>query len=237
MNRKMKNELPHVTLPGRLYCKQARWWWKVQLPGEKSPRSRALKPEGSRRATTDRQLADEIAFTLWQEAVRAEARAVARAEEAVRMQRLRQHFREKIKALQDVIESAEVRAEAVTTERAKLEVQLNSMRTELTQMASCGCCGHSVPESELRAIDSGQRLCQDCLTDLHGAAQRQSSQPQKAEDEPQRIRHATPGTAGRDSCRHPSSVRCSRSSAGREDLLSRRNIHGADVLYTEAGSR
>lgn len=237
MNCRITNELPHVTLPGRLYRKRARWWWKVQLPGEKSPRSRALKPEGSRRATTDRQLADEIAFTLWQEAVRAEARATARAEEAVRMQRLRQHFRKKIKALQDVIRNAEASAEAETAERARLAAKLNSMRNPSTRTASCECCGHSVPESALRAIDSGQRLCRECLADLRRAAQRQSSQQQKAQDEPQRIRPTTPGTAGRDSCRDPSSIRYSTSSVGREDLLSRRTIHDADVLHTKAGSR
>jgi len=208
MNRKTANESPHAKLPGRLYRKQARWWWNVQLPGDKSSRSRALKPQGARCATTDRQLAEEIAFHLWQEAVRAEARAAARTEQVMRMQRLRLHFREKLKALRDVIASAEARAEAETAERLTLEVKLNSLRNQLTQMSPCESCGRSVPQSELQLIDSGQRLCRSCLDDLRRATQRQPSQVQRAED-------GTQGTG----------------------LPDRRDIHGSDVLYAQTGSR
>lgn len=208
MNRKTTNESPHATLPGRLYRKQARWWWNVQLPGEKSSRSRALKPQGARCATTDRQLAEEIAFHVWQEAVRTEARAAARAEQTLRVQRLRLHFRRKLKTLRDVIATAEARAEAETAQRLKLEVRLNSLRNELTQMAPCDCCGRNVPQSELQPIDSGQRLCRCCLDGLHQAAQRPSSQAQKTEDE----------TRG-------------------ADLPARRDNHDSDVLYAETGSR
>jgi len=42
-----------VTLPGSLYQKNGRWWWKANLPGEDKPKARALKPAGSRCATTD----------------------------------------------------------------------------------------------------------------------------------------------------------------------------------------
>ncbi len=206
MNRKATNNCPQAKLPGRLYRKQSRWWWTVQLPGEKSSRSRAMKPEGSRCATTDRQLAEEIAFHLWQEAVRAEAEALARAEQVVRMQRLRLYFREKLKTLRDVIARAEARAEAETAERQKLEVKLNSLQNRLTQMASCECCGRSVPESELQPIDSGQRLCRCCLDGLRQATQRPPAQAQRMENRPQ-------GT----------------------DLPARRDIDDSDVLYAETG--
>jgi hypothetical protein len=231
------NESPRATLPGRLYRKRGRWWWKVQLPGEKSTRGRALKPQGSKRATTDRQLADEIVLTLWQEAIQAQAEALVRAEQTVRIQRLRRHFRQKIKALQDVIESAEARAEAETAERAKLEVKLNGLWNQLTQTTSCDCCGRSVPQSELLLIDSGQRLCPGCLADLRRAAQRQASQQPKTPNAAQNSGDADPGTLGRSSSRDLSSIACSASFAGREDSLSRRNIHGSDVLYAKAGSR
>jgi len=210
MNRKTANESPHVKLPGRLYRKQARWWWNVQLPGEKSSRNRALKPERSRCATADRQVAEEIAFHLWQEAVRTQAKAAARAERAARMQGLRLHFQEKLKALRDLIASAEARAEAQAAERLKLEVKLNSLRNQLTQMASCECCGRSVPQSELQPIDSGQRLCRSCLDDLRRAMQRQPPQTRKAED-------GTPGA----------------NPPNRRDIYG----YGSDVLYAEAGSR
>jgi hypothetical protein len=178
------------------------------LPGEKSPRSRALKPHGARCATTERRLAEEIALGLWQDAVRAEARAAARAEQANRVQRLRLRFREKLKTLRDVIAGAEARAEAETAERLRLEVQLNSLRNQLTQVTSCECCGRSIPQSELQLIDSGQRLCRGCLDDLRQATQHQPSRGQTAED-------GTPGI----------------------DRPDRRDVHGSDVLYPETGGR
>ncbi len=206
MNRKATNNCPHATLPGRLYRKQSRWWWSVQLPGDKASRSRALKPEGSRCATTDRQLAEEIALHVWQEAVRAEAKADASTEQAVRMQRLRLHFREKLKTLRDVIARVEARAEAEAAERLKLEVTLNSLRNQLTQMAPCECCGRSVPESELQPIDSGQPLCRDCLDGLRQAARRQPSDAQRTENRTQGA-----------------------------DLPARRDTDDPDVLYPETG--
>jgi hypothetical protein len=235
MNRKMANESPLIRLPGRLYRKQAGWWWNVQLPGEKSPRDRALRPEGARRATTDRRLAEEIAFHLWQQAVRVEAIAEARAQEAARMPPLRAHFREKVKALRDVIASAEARAEAETAERAKLEVKLNSLRNQLSQMAPCECCGRSVPQSELQPIDSGQSLCRSCTDNLHRAAQRQSFQERRADNGRNNTEDRRPIPTARDSRREPSSVLRSASSNEFQDLLTGRNTHGSDVLYTEAG--
>lgn len=77
-----------VTLPGSLYQKNGRWWWKVDLPGEDKPTARALKPAGSRCATTDYQEAEELAREMWRLAIEAEAKAritvkvQARAEKA-----------------------------------------------------------------------------------------------------------------------------------------------------------
>ena len=78
-----------VTLPGSLYQKNGRWWWKVDLPGEDKPKARALKPNGSRCATTDYQEAEEVAREMWGLAVEAEAqaginaKAQAKAEKAI----------------------------------------------------------------------------------------------------------------------------------------------------------
>jgi len=237
MNHKVENESPQVRLPGRLYRKQAHWWWNVQLPGEKSARHHALKPEGSRRATTDRQLAEEIAFHLWREAVQAEAKAAAMTEHAAQVQRLRMHFREKMKALRDVIARAEARAEAETAERAKLEVKLNSLRNQLTQMAPCDCCGRSIPQSELQPIDSGQRLCRSCMDDLRRATRRQLLQDRKPEHGMGKTEHREPEVASKDSRHVPSSVLSSGSSTEYDDLLNGRNTHGSDVLHAEAGRR
>ena len=38
-------------LPGSIYKNGTRYWWKVKLPGEKTPKSRPLKPFGSSMAT------------------------------------------------------------------------------------------------------------------------------------------------------------------------------------------
>lgn len=208
MNRTTIDESPHARLPGRLCCRQGRWWWNVQLPGEKASRSRALKPEGSRSATADRQIAEDVAFQLWQEAMRAEAKAAARAEQAAQMQRLRVYFQDRLKALRDGIARAEARAESQTAERLKLEARLNGLRSQLTQMAPCECCGRRVPRSDLQPIDSSQRLCRSCLDDLRRAEQRQPPRTPKAQDETRQ--------------------------AGLPD---RRDVHGPDVLYAQAGRR
>lgn len=226
--RQAANESPPVTLPGRFYRKRARWWWKVQLPGEKSPRDRALKPEGSARATTDPQIAGRIALTLWENAVRTETRATVLAEQAAQMQQLKQDFREKTRALNDVIARAEARAEAETARRAGMQVELNGLRNQLTQMVTCDGCGRSVPESKSQEIDSGQRLCLDCMAALYGATK-----------PPQRAGHgeAGPQTAGQDPSRSLPPVPCAASSANGEDVFTRREIHEFDVLYAQAGRR
>ena len=71
----MAKVLTSVTLPGSLYQKNGRWWWKVRLPGETKTRARALKPEGSRYATTDRQEAEEVAREMWRLAIETEMEA------------------------------------------------------------------------------------------------------------------------------------------------------------------
>ncbi|MBN1509291.1 MAG: hypothetical protein JW955_20770 [Sedimentisphaerales bacterium] len=237
MNSKMINESPQARLPGRVYRKRGRWWWEVQLPGEQSPRSRALTPDGPRSATTDRQRVDEIAFRLWEEALRAQTRALVMAEQAARIQQLRLQFREKARALRDVIARAEARAEAETAERARLEVKLNGLRNQLTQMVSCGCCGRSVPESELQPIDSGQRLCRTCMNDLHRVTQRQRLHERTTQRMTRRVADTRLPQASGDPWRGLSSMPRSVSPGDFDDVLDRRDIDGADVLYAKAGSR
>jgi hypothetical protein len=171
----MANESPQVKLPGRIFRKGSRWWWNVQLPGEGGPRSRALKPEGSRLGTTDRRSAAQIALTMWQDAIRAENAAKIKAQEAAKALRLKTQFYEKKKALTKQLEDAEARAKAEATARAKLEAELDSLRNQVPRTAACECCGQRVPERDLRRIDSGQRLCRTCLDALHREAQRQEA--------------------------------------------------------------
>ncbi|MHC4554729.1 MAG: hypothetical protein ACYSUS_05450, partial [Planctomycetota bacterium] len=57
----------NTNLPGSLYQRNRRWWWKVNLPGEDRPKSLPLKPIGSRYATTDYAVAVECAKCLLQQ--------------------------------------------------------------------------------------------------------------------------------------------------------------------------
>ncbi len=56
-------------MPGTLYQRNGRWWWKIQLAGETKPKNRPLKAPGSRFATTDRAQAIELAKNLYQQAI------------------------------------------------------------------------------------------------------------------------------------------------------------------------
>jgi chromosome segregation ATPase len=242
-----------VTLPGSLYQKNGRWWWKVELPGEEKPKARALKPAGSRSATKDQQEAEEIAREIWRlaikaqtgEKIRAEAadeiaaaraeceqkikryeRALARAEKKARAQeegrlraemlyktqteeaeecyardiakisktieqakaelmerdkaykealteaeekvrfeaRARQEAETKTRAERALRIDAEQRAESQAQARADAEARLNKALEDMPRTGTCECCGREdVPENELTKIDSGQKLCPDCL--------------------------------------------------------------------------
>jgi hypothetical protein len=223
----MAGESPQIRLPGRLYRKRSRWWWNVRLPGDKAARCRALRPEGSRLATTDRGLAQEIAFGLWQEALQAQAVAAVRAEQAAKILRLRQNFRHKLKTLRDDVEAAEARAQAEATFRADLEARLNDLMSRppaepqppVVQTAPCECCHRDVPQDQLQRIDSGQRLCPQCLDDLHQAAQRPPSDEQEAQKT--------------ESKKASSSIL----NLSFEDPPYGRNTYGSRVLHAQAGRR
>jgi len=79
----MANTSPRVTLPGSMYQKNKRWWWKVKLPGENKTRARALKAAGAKFAATSRKVAEQVAREMWERAIEAqtEARLKAKANE------------------------------------------------------------------------------------------------------------------------------------------------------------
>ena len=56
-------------LPGCIYEKRGRYYWKVKLPGESDAKARPLVPVGGRYATTDRAVAEAVALETWQKAV------------------------------------------------------------------------------------------------------------------------------------------------------------------------
>lgn len=56
-------------LPGSLYTRNGRYWWKVVLPGQDKPKAVPLKPNGCKFATPDRKVAEECARQIWQKTV------------------------------------------------------------------------------------------------------------------------------------------------------------------------
>jgi chromosome segregation ATPase len=99
-----------VGLPGILYQKSNRWWWKVKLPGETRLKDMGLKSKSARFATTDRGEAEELALGIWESTIRREVQAQARAK-----------AREKAKSAAK--EMASVRAQAdATVSRMKVKI-------------------------------------------------------------------------------------------------------------------
>lgn len=125
-----------VTLPGILYQKNGRWWWDVTLPGEDKPKARALKPDGSRCATTDLQEAEEIAREMWRHAIEDEAEAgikarvwakaeranaKIRAEAADAIEKAQAECEKKIKKSKRAVARAEKKAKAQSEARLRAE--------------------------------------------------------------------------------------------------------------------
>lgn len=54
---------------GSVYLNRGRYWWKVRLPGEQKAKAYPLSPVGSKFATQDRAVAEEVAGRLWEAAI------------------------------------------------------------------------------------------------------------------------------------------------------------------------
>lgn len=163
----MSDESPVARLPGNMHQKKNRWWWRVQLPGESKPKDRALRPKRSRFGTTDRPVAEEVAFQMWQTAIRTETEARVKAEAAQKISRLEMQFLEKTRAFTQIVADAEARAEEQAKARADLEAKLSEILGHSVGQASCECCGaRDICVNDLYRIDSGQLLCPDCLREL-----------------------------------------------------------------------
>jgi integrase len=65
-HRNTKASRDKTNLPGTIYARNKRYWWKIQLPGETKPVARPLVPLGSKFATTDYLAAVECAKILLQ---------------------------------------------------------------------------------------------------------------------------------------------------------------------------
>ncbi len=76
-----------ATLPGSIYKRGRRWWWRVKLPGEPKSKARSLRTEGQRYGVTNLKRAGAVALAMWQLAV--EGQAERRAREAARIRAIR----------------------------------------------------------------------------------------------------------------------------------------------------
>ena len=160
-----------VSLPGTAYQRGQRWWWRVKLPGEDKPRARALKPEGGKSATKDRQTAARIAFKLWEQAVEEEAQRRARIDADEKISRLKAKFLHKMHDISQVVNRLSDKEGIRIREEADEDIPATGSACDPEETGTCDCCGaDDVAASSLQAIDSGQWLCPDCLAALKEAA-------------------------------------------------------------------
>ncbi len=66
---KTNSKQERFNLPGTIYTRNGRYWWKVQLPGEDKQVARPLKNIGAKFATTDYSSAVELAKNLYQQSI------------------------------------------------------------------------------------------------------------------------------------------------------------------------
>lgn len=132
----MSNKSPRSALPGEMYQKNGRWWWKVRLPGEPRVRERALRPDGAQYAAKTRRAAEKAAGEMWRRAIEAdtEARiraelkeqteqkiAAAKAKAAEAIANIKSEFSEKIRACEKALAEAERKAKIEASLRIDAE--------------------------------------------------------------------------------------------------------------------
>ena len=118
----MKGQPLKVSLPGTAYQRGQRWWWRVKLPGEDKPRAMALKPEGQKTATKDCRTAANVAFELWEEAVREDARRRAGMDTDDKIARLKAKFLQKMHDVSQVVDRLSDKGGAEIPEKVKENV-------------------------------------------------------------------------------------------------------------------
>lgn len=197
-NEKTEPAAIRVTLPGEVYQRAGRWWWRVRLPGEDKARARPLKTPGMKAAASDLDAAEKVALETWEQAVKQEGARQITIECSQKVERLKAQFLDKVRHLTEICETANARAETEARARAETEARLNTMlragaqRTEgggprtailnppvstacpvPAEVGFCECCGEAnVSIADLTQIDSGQLLCSDCLNALRSDASR-----------------------------------------------------------------
>ncbi len=122
-----KGQSLKIALPGRIYQRGTRWWWCTELPGDDKPKARPLKAKGDKAATEDRKQAEEIAFEMWEQAVRDIAQRQVRSDAEQKVARLKAQFLEKIRDFTQVIERTTAKLEAEKQARIEAEAKLQGL--------------------------------------------------------------------------------------------------------------
>ncbi|UCE47089.1 MAG: hypothetical protein JSW47_15955, partial [Phycisphaerales bacterium] len=145
----MSNRPRKMELPGRMYQKNGRWWWKVRLPGETRVRAGALKLEGDPVAAKTRRVAEEAACDMWRLAIEADAEARITAE--LKEQTEKRIARVKAKAA-EVIAEVERKAKVEASLRIEAERQTQSHCAALERALARANAEHTLRlEAERRA--------------------------------------------------------------------------------------
>ena len=173
-------QIVRVTLPGRMYRRQGRWCWQVQLPGERAPRARTL--DSDQVPCHDRADAEQAALALWQA-------ALVRHTESLLKAQMRQQSQEKATAYAHLIDRICDRARrpsrpqiaSIPVSRIPIPMpqgkpveespwdllsQLSQPLRRTEGAMSCDNCGsEDFYEEYLQVTEDGRRLCPRCLQD------------------------------------------------------------------------
>ena len=118
---------PRAPLPGELYQRADRWWWRVKLPGEDKAKARPLKLNGEKAAAEDRETAEKIAFEMWEHAVEENAARQIKLESTEKIERLKAQFLDKVRHFTELVETANAKIDAEAVARAEAEAKLAQM--------------------------------------------------------------------------------------------------------------
>ena len=142
------------------------------MPGEDKPRARALKPKGQKTTTKDRETAAKVAFALWEQAVREDAREQVRTDTGEKIAILQTKLLQKMHDVSQVVNRLSEKDGVRGPGKANANVPPPGLSCDAKETGICDCCeSHDVPFTTLQAIDSGQMLCPECLAELKAAAQ------------------------------------------------------------------
>ena len=96
----------------------------MKLPGESKAKARPLKPEGAKAAAADRQIAEKVAFEMWEHALQDDAARQIRLESTEKIERLKAQFLDEVRDFTELVETANARIEMEAKARAEAEAKL-----------------------------------------------------------------------------------------------------------------